>query len=325
MLLDEIDPATVSESPETVKLWFPSQLPRDSCEGLPHLEFRLRLAQAYDALDLIRRLRGVYHAILLKNQVHVSNSNGTMTRAKSVFTNFSFRIDQAAARYRDARLALLRLDPNEELSRWKKDLQELHRQDIRGPAREAGEKSESLREMSWIWKTSSLRDNTGINDPDLQPIMRVEWCKATARAERFEEEVELVVEEMRRTLAFFEWSARSWEEMGGVRASEPKISSATVIGLKAYAVRKATLFRRLIVVFLQDWYECLEHKSLGSDWLTRYPRPTFIRRRRLPSMVTAYHFPNPCDMENTDDALASDPSDAEAMETASDFEKEWVE
>ena len=79
--LDDIDPTAVTEVPEAVKLWFLSQLPptsRDSSciDSLPHLEFRLRLAQAHDALDLIRCLCGVYQALLVKVQVHVSNSQG---------------------------------------------------------------------------------------------------------------------------------------------------------------------------------------------------------------------------------------------------------
>ena len=78
-----------------------------------------------------------------------------------------------------------------------KDLKDLRREDIRGPSREEDENSESHQQISWIWQTASRQGNTGINDPDLQAVMWIEWCKATARAERFKEEVELVVEEMR--------------------------------------------------------------------------------------------------------------------------------
>ena len=43
---------------------------------------------------------------------------------------------------------------------------------------------------------------------DFHAVLRVEWCKSQERAARYEEEVELVVEEMRRTLTFFEWLVR---------------------------------------------------------------------------------------------------------------------
>lgn len=273
--------------------------------GLPRLEFRFRLAQAYDALDLIRRLRGVYQVLLLKNKVHVSTSQGTMTRTKTLFKNFMLKIDQAASRYRDARVALLRLDPNESISRWKGDLRELRREDIRGPSREGNEKSESHQQTSWIWQTSSLRGDTGISDPELEDTMRVEWCKAIARAERFKEEVELTVEEMRRTLLFFKWKAGRWEQLGEARAGEPMMDEGTTSGIRAYAARQAALYCQLVDVFIKDWYECLELKSLGSDWLSAYPRPDICRRRRLRSNVAAYHPLSP-NNDETSDALADD-------------------
>lgn len=119
---------------------------------------------------------------------------------------------------------------------------------------------------------------TGINDPELQDVMRVEWCKAVAQAEWFREEVELVVEEMRRTLLFFKWAAGNWEQMGEACVGEP-IDEGTVVGIKAYTARQAVLYRQLVNIFIQDWYEALEHKSLGSHWLPNYTRPETCRRR----------------------------------------------
>jgi len=245
--LDNIDPATVAETPKTVKLWLPSQLPsntRDkSCvKGLPRLEFRLRLAQAHDALDLIRHFRSVYQVLLMKNKVHISTSQGTMTKAKSIFSRFLFKIDRAAARYRDARVALLRLDPDERFAKWQGKLKELRREDVRGPSREVDEKSESRQQLSWIWKTASQQPDAGINDPEVQDVMRVEWCKAVARTERFEEEIKLIVEEMRWTLLFFKWTVDNWEGLGEARASEPGLDQGTVLGITAYAARQAALY-----------------------------------------------------------------------------------
>jgi len=325
-LLDDIDPAIITETPETVKLWFPSQLTPDSrdglcVEGLPRIEFRLRFAQAHDALNLIRRLRGVYQALLMKNQVHISSSQGTMTKAKALFSSFTLKINQAAARYRDARIALLRLDPGENILKWKDNLKELRREDIRGPSREPNETSESRHQMSWIWQVTSPHGNTGINDLDLHAVMRVEWCKATARVERFKEEVELVVEEMRRTLEFFKWTADNWKKAGDRFQEAPverTMDGDTSAGIRAYAFRKAAHYRRLIDIFLQDWYGCLELKSLGSDWLPKYPRPEFAQRRRLPSNVEIYHsfIPFCAEAEDMDDALVNNPpSDAETDAT----------
>ena len=154
-LLNEVDPTVISDTPEKAKIWFPSHLQSSSRDGscvagLPLLEFRFHLAQAYDALDLIRHLRGVYQALLVKNQVHVTASQGTMAKARALFTNFTLKIEQAAACYRDARTALLHLDPDKGFSRWKKDIQELCWEDIHGPSREDNESSESHQQPSWI-------------------------------------------------------------------------------------------------------------------------------------------------------------------------------
>ncbi|KAG2742314.1 hypothetical protein P692DRAFT_20811856 [Suillus brevipes Sb2] len=46
---------------------------------------------------------------------------------------------------------------------------------------------------------------------------RIEWCKARARAMRWAEEVELLKEEMRRILQFFEWRAHC-VKLGRARA-----------------------------------------------------------------------------------------------------------
>ena len=314
--LDAIDPTAIDEAPEGIQILLPSRLPHISrgklcISDLPHLEFRFRLAQAHDALDLIRHFHGVYQVLLVKNQVHISGSQGTMTKSKTVFLNFKVKIDQAAARYRDARAALLRLDPNEKIADWKEDLRELRREDVRGPSREGKESSESRQQLPWIWKTPSLKPDAGINDPKLQDVMRVEWCKAVARVERFEEEVELTVEEMKRTLAFFKWTAGHWEQLGRARDGEPMLEEETAAGLKAYAACKAALYHRLVVVFVEEWYECLDRKSLGSTWLSKYDRPEVCRRRRLPSNVKAYHPSAAVSPEEAEAALANDCSEAE--------------
>ena len=326
-LLDEVNPTAVAETPKEVKIWLPSQLPSGSHDklcivDLPRLKFRFRLAQAHDALNLIQHLLGAYHVLLMKNQVHISKSQGTMTKSKTLFQNFKNKIDQAAACYRDARAALLHLDPIKAISCWKENLKELHRDHIHGPSHESNEMSKSRHQPSWIWQTSSLEGDTGINDPELQDIMRIEWCKAIAQAERFKEEVELTVEEMRRTLLYFEWTANHWEQLGQARVGEPMMDGDTTAGMRAYAARQAALYRKLVDLSLQEWYECLELKSLGSDWLPTYPRPTFCQRRRLQSNVVAYHSSASSHDDGKHDALTSDPSDGgtEFFDSASEFD-----
>ena len=97
----------------------------------------------------------------------------------------------------------------------------------------------------------------------------------------------------------------------------------TATRLKAYAAHKAALYWKLINVFIQDWYECLELKSLGSSWLLEYPQPKMSRRHWLLSNVTAYHsgsqFP-----DDMDDTLANDPPDVkDTVNAANDSEMDF--
>ncbi|RDX44815.1 hypothetical protein OH76DRAFT_1328515, partial [Lentinus brumalis] len=72
---------------------------------------------------------------------------------------------------------------------------------------------EGRRQISWIWQAGS-EDGT-VSDAavqsNLQESLRVEWCKARARAQRWTEECELLQEEMRRVLQYHEWRADWWE------------------------------------------------------------------------------------------------------------------
>ena len=80
--------------------------------------------------------------------------------------------------------------------------------------------------------------------------MRIEWCKAHARAMRWAEEVELLKEEMRRILQYFEWEAGSWDK----RAVEFHSSDAAEYeGCIGYAKRQADLRRSLALQFTHQW------------------------------------------------------------------------
>jgi hypothetical protein len=79
----------------------------------------------------------------------------------------------------------------------------------------------------------------------------VEWAKAKSRADRWEEEVRLLDEEMRRVLAYCGWKAEWWRSQLGFRndASKPIIE-----GLNAYAEEHAALALRQASSFNAKWY-----------------------------------------------------------------------
>jgi hypothetical protein len=80
--------------------------------------------------------------------------------------------------------------------------------------------------------------------------VRIEWSKAWNQSRRWGEEKMLVVEEMRRVLAFHEYKARWWEERkGGGRT----LIGAHAEGVMAYAARQAKLNRDMSARFQGMW------------------------------------------------------------------------
>ena len=198
-----------------------------------------------------------------------------------------------ACQYRDARQALLALDPTQELTpNWGKYFLPLDDHDLRAPVRDEMQPSEGRTQYSWIWitshppplsstptathpsnlqpptRTTSKTDSTAL-DVVSQDFDRVQWAKCQARAERYEEEVELTVEEMGRTLRYFEWKRDWWLSLTPEKTkhnSPPDVQN----GLRAYAYRQSHLYNELVTLFVTHWRPYLSARSLGSSWLTKY-------------------------------------------------------
>jgi hypothetical protein len=97
--------------------------------------------------------------------------------------------------------------------------------------------------------------------------MQIEWCKARARAMRWAEEVELLKEEMRRILQFFEWHAQCWDEHGLEDALHDVVDDDEREGRFAYAKRQASLCRRLAESFRTSWTDTLALADSFNDSL----------------------------------------------------------
>jgi len=95
---------------------------------------------------------------------------------------------------------------------------------------------------------------------------------------RYAEEVELLLEEMRRVLAFLEWDRDRWNERA-LRVREradsiadsptprPSRGKTTGLeeGLRAYALRQASVRQRLFSTFAQQWHDVPAFIVL-TDW-----------------------------------------------------------
>ena len=74
----------------------------------------------------------------------------------------------------------------------------------------------------------------------------------------------------------------------GVGPCKLRIDETTVLSVTVYTHRQANIYHRMIHVFLDDWYPILNTLSLGSTWLSNYPRPVKNKRRHLVSNVPAH-------------------------------------
>jgi hypothetical protein len=118
--------------------------------------------------------------------------------------------------------------------------------------------------MSWIW---TVKEGSGDDWKDLHDCkcslfgdggridavlvaMRVEWTCVKVRKTRWQEEVLLLEEEMRRTLCYLEWQAAWWEERKEPRSG---VRYHVQAGLRAYALKQVSLHRWLAAHFKSQW------------------------------------------------------------------------
>lgn len=97
--------------------------------------------------------------------------------------------------------------------------------------------------------------------------LRCEWAKSKARADRWGEEVCLLVEEMRRVISFLDWKARWWTQQGNARSGLP---DDLADGVAAYAAKQAHVNGALATSFASKWYGTLIENDLPVEWPALY-------------------------------------------------------
>ena len=227
--------------------------------------------------------------LAVKTQAHIANTSRTSTRSRSLFDKVKVKLAQAVLTYRTARKAIESLAPNEEFGPWKDSLLELQNDDIRGPGCNESQLSKSRFVQSWIW-TTAPQVSASPDDPDLQVALCVKWAKAQEWAKRYEEEVELVVEEMRRTLVFLEWKVKEWISFTiSPPLGDSAIDVMMVNGIAVYTKKQADIQRRMAKLFFEDWYHRLSQLPFEVKWLKKYPHPAEVQRCCLILNVWLYH------------------------------------
>lgn len=164
---DGLPAADDAKRPENIPLFLPSGMPdslrKMGCvSGLVDKEKRLREAEAIDALNGLQRQLRVMMGVFNYKKTHVSGAGQRAnTRARTMMTKISDKTQLFAERYRAARLALSRIDPDGE---WSVTLLPLRSRDIRGPQRDDDDESEGRRELSWIWLSPTAQHRVQSDD-----------------------------------------------------------------------------------------------------------------------------------------------------------------
>ena len=274
--LDAVDSDSYYCNPESIPLYFPSSLPPEirQCPELKEIrevEQRLREAQANDALADIRRLRRVIQGLWQFKKVNVSGTgNRANTRTLDSYSRIHTKLQHVANCYHVAYSALIALDPN---GQWKEQFKELKPLDIQGPGRNPDNpedgNSNSRFEPSWIWLVTRSQKERGDNqtEDEFNYSMHSEWAQTRARMCRWQEELLIIQEEMRRVLAFFEWRSTWWLDQANLRINlEPSIKS----GIIAYAHKQSSLSLRMADRCARYWLPMMKKHGIISSWGSKY-------------------------------------------------------
>ncbi|KAF6754839.1 hypothetical protein DFP72DRAFT_1067991 [Ephemerocybe angulata] len=259
-----------SVPPYELQVWLPSQIgtktPVDP--KLVEIEFKLRVAQAEEALTSLRRClqRRVTVYDLKKRWLRGQAPN---TKALNLLGNIEAQIGAARDEYRQAREAILSLggmlgkvglegfylplQDNDIRAMAAPDIDERAEETMTSKQKEKAKRRthETQRTVSWIWRHSSAADD---NHTEYEAEMiKVEWAKSRARAARYHEEIKIVREEMKRTIRFFAWKEQEWYKRADAKQAQVGDDQRYAEGLQAYAKRQGAICLGLRRRFEHMW------------------------------------------------------------------------
>ncbi|KAG2144653.1 uncharacterized protein EDB93DRAFT_1241226 [Suillus bovinus] len=243
----------------------PLLLPSEVCGVVPcdrkmlEMEWSLRYAQANDALNECRTHIRVRRQLYQYKTQHV-RGQGASTRSRKTLDAVEERLMLSHAKYVSAHKALVSLARHLNRVGWEQKLQPLKKAHLR-PMGDFGALTQGTDIMSWIWLTHGISAD---NNEGLQDSLRMEWCKARARHNRWSEEILLLLEEMERVLRFLDWQAAQWDSLASRPFFEP-LKEEVEEGFVAYAFRQAHIRRRLAAVFKESWRTVPDLVASGLD------------------------------------------------------------
>ncbi|KAG1722596.1 uncharacterized protein EDB91DRAFT_1240203 [Suillus paluster] len=250
-------PRPNSVKPEDFQLLFPSDICSYAlCDPkLLHIEWSLHFAQANDALDECRSHIHLCHQLLHFKGQHL-RGQCTNTRVRKTIQAVDDWLVLSHDKYLCAHSALVCLSRHIDHVRWDRGLQPLKKTNLR-PIGDLGGQTLGTAIMPWIWLTHGISSH---DSKGLQDTLCVEWCKARARHNWWEEEIQLLLVEMQRVLAFLAWEARQWDERATLHMVE---WSEYAEGLIAYANRQGAIHHGLSASFSGMWRDVGALKMLN--------------------------------------------------------------
>ncbi|KAG2052390.1 hypothetical protein BDR06DRAFT_983220 [Suillus hirtellus] len=222
---------------EDVQLLLPSEIcslvPCD--QKLLEAEWSLCMAQAHDALNECHSHICLCRQLMQFKQQHI-RGQGANTRAKKTLDAVEDHLIISHAKY---------------VSLSDHKLQPLKKSHLR-PMGDFTGQSQGTAIMSWIWLMYGMSDD---DSEGLQDSLRIEWCKARARRDRWGKEIQLLLEEMQCILLFLDWQAHQWDERTGARVPQ---RPEDVKGVVAYAKKQAFIWRSLSESFKEKWRQAVK-------------------------------------------------------------------
>ncbi|KAJ8473447.1 hypothetical protein ONZ45_g16298 [Pleurotus djamor] len=275
------------EEVESVPLFMPSSLSQEErvlCLGnVGSVEAEFRDAECQSALNELRNGLLIKSRLLGYKNRNARHQTAN-TRTRTLINRNEAKIKAQTAKYQNAWEKLKLLVGVDNMTKWKKlekdDVRCMEDPDTvtsKHARRErrvengrpdailvslSGEKTsdgsgermvprEGYRTISWIWMDAEERGQDLQVGMDkvlfIMTVLRAEWAKAYARFRRWSEEVELLREEMRRTLVSLRHEARNWEVRGGLDGGNS--------GRAAYAFRQAHIRNSLADQFERLWID----------------------------------------------------------------------
>ncbi|KAG1784396.1 uncharacterized protein HD556DRAFT_1251391 [Suillus plorans] len=197
-------------------------------------ELKLRKGQANDYLEKLQMALG-HKAIIYRQYFRSANSTWAGTRSKQEAQRCQLKIDKCVRSYQRARSAM------EGLGMDKATLGSLYQPisptelSIDKKVTEENRFRQGSDRLAWFWRGNNA--SQGQDDAWIDEFYRVNWLKAKARWNRWQEELRLVRHEMGWTINWFKYHQNEWERRGG---------QATRPGHQAYAYQQVLMWGRFV-------------------------------------------------------------------------------